>query len=500
MAPSNYEALVTKLHSAFRSGVTRSVAWREKQLKALLRMYDEQEEKIVQALANDLQKPRHESIICELDTSRAELQLLLKNLDKWTAPEQPQKTFVNAMDGVQVVNDPLGVVLIMGAWNYPINLTMLPLQGAIAAGNCVVLKPSDLAEHTGRFLAETLPKYLDQECVKVVLGGVPETTELLRQKFDLIFYTGSTRVGQIVYEAATKNLTPVVLELGGKSPVYIDETANLEIAAKRIIWGKFMNFGQTCIAPDYILCTKSIEQKFLTITRQVLADWYGSDPKKSADLGRIISANHFKRLEGLLRSSGKIAIGGRTDENDLYIEPTILTDVKASDPIMQEEIFGPILPIYTISSLDEAIAFIEARDKPLVIYAFTADKEAQRRFKFDTTSGGLVFNDTMMHAAVECLPFGGVGASGTGHYHGKASFDTFVHKKSTLVRNFNAVGERLAAGRYPPYNDKKLASIRFMLQKLNFPLPKATTTCLNYIITFMLGALFVVFLNAVGLK
>lgn len=487
-----YELIVKRAYTAFGNGITRNVEFREKQLRALLRMYNENEEKIVQALAKDLKKPRQESILCEIDTTRAELKLLLKNLHKWADPEQPTKPFVNVMDGVCVVNDPYGVVLIMGAWNYPFNLTMLPLQGAIAAGNCVILKPSELAEHTAKLLAEILPKYLDSDCYQVVLGGVAETTELLKQKFDLIFYTGSTKVGKIVHAAANKNLTPVVLELGGKSPTYIDLTADITTTARRILWGKLLNAGQTCIAPDYILCTEKVEREFVKAAKEVLAEWYGNNPQSSSDLSRIISLNHFKRLEGLLKGSNKVAVGGRTDQDDLYIEPTILTDVKETDPIMQEEIFGPILPIVRVNSLNEAFDFIRARDKPLVIYAFTNDKEVQRRFKFCTTSGGLVINETLMHAQVECLPFGGVGASGMGRYHGQYTFDAFVHKKSCLVKDLGALGEKLASGRYPPYTEKKLSSIRFLLQKLQFPVQ---FNFLKYVVAFAFGALFVVLFN-----
>lgn len=492
---TSYEAVLQRAHKAFNSGITRSVGFRETQLRALLRMYEDNEEKMVQALAKDLKKPRQEALLCEVDTIKSECRLLLKNLEKWAAPEEPAKTFVNVTDGVYVINDPMGVVLIMGAWNYPINLTMLPLQGAIAAGNCVVLKPSDLSEHTGQFLAETLPKYLDPDCYQVVLGGVPETTKLLEQKFDLIFYTGSTRVGQIVHAAANKYLTPTILELGGKSPTYIDSTADIVTAAKRILWGKFLNAGQTCIAPDYILCTKEVEREFINAGKSIVADWYGSNPKSSPHFCRIINLNHFKRLEGLLKTSGKVAVGGRTDEEQLFIEPTILTDVKADDPIMLEEIFGPVLPIIRVNSLDDAFDFIRSRDKPLVIYAFTNDKHVQRQFKFETTSGGLVFNETLMHASVECLPFGGVGASGMGRYHGKYSFDAFVHKKSCLVKDLKPMGERLAAGRYPPYSEKKLSSLRFLLGKLNIPIP---CNSLNYLIAFAFGALIAVIFSTLN--
>lgn len=259
-----------------------------------MRLYEENEVEMENALKADLRRHRQEAQILEIEFLKNDVKNTLMHLDEWTGPEEPPKTFVNAMDSVKIFKDPFGVVLVMGAWNYPLQLTLLPVAGAIAAGNCVVMKPSEVSENCARFIAEKIPKYLDPECYPVILGGVKETTELLKQKFDYIFYTGSGRVGKIVYEAATKNLTPVTLELGGKSPVYLDNTCDIAIAARRILWGKFINFGQTCIAPDYLMCTKEVEKKFLEEARKALDEWYGSDKQASPDLCRVVNQTHFQ--------------------------------------------------------------------------------------------------------------------------------------------------------------------------------------------------------------
>lgn len=290
---ASYDDVMTTANAAFLSGKTRSVSFRQKQLEALLRMYEENENEMVDALAKDLRRSRQEAITCEIGLMVNELRELITNLRKWAAPEKPDKSFVNILDDVYVFNDPYGVVLVLGAWNYPLQLTLIPVAAAIGGGNCVIIKPSEISPNCAKFMADKIPMYLDQECYQVVLGGVTETTELLKHKFDYIFYTGSTKVGQIIHAAANKHLTPVTLELGGKSPVYIDNTVDFEISVKRILWGKFINCGQTCIAPDYILCSKDVEAKVLEYAKKILGEWYGDDPKRSPDLCRIISQNHF---------------------------------------------------------------------------------------------------------------------------------------------------------------------------------------------------------------
>ncbi|PNF42212.1 Aldehyde dehydrogenase family 3 member B1 [Cryptotermes secundus] len=357
---ANYSDVVQKARSAFRNGRTKPIDFRERQLKQLLWMLEENTTAMVEAVGRDLWKSRLEALLLEINVLINEVKNVLFHLKEWTKPEKPSKGLVNAMDGLLIYNDPYGVVLIIGAWNYPIHLTLLPLVGAIAAGNCVILKPSEMSPASAELLAKLIPNYLDQECFQVVQGGVPETTALLKERFDYIFYTGSAAVGKIVRAAANEHLTPVTLELGGKSPVYIDNTVDMNITVKRILWGKCINAGQTCIAPDYILCPKEVQSSFVAKAREVLQEWYGSNVKSSPDLCRIISDKHYKRLVSFL-NNGRIAVGGETNSSERFISPTILVDVKPTDPVMQEEIFGPILPILNVDSPSEAISFINSR-------------------------------------------------------------------------------------------------------------------------------------------
>ncbi|XP_061505655.1 aldehyde dehydrogenase family 3 member B1 isoform X6 [Anopheles gambiae] len=460
----SFSDIVQQLRTTFNSGKTRDVDFRLNQLKALLRCYEENTAEMANVLAADLRKHKQEAHLLEIEFILNDLRNTLYNLREWVKPEKPEKSLVNVMDGVYIYKDPYGVVLVIGAWNYPLQLTLVPVAAAIAAGNCVVIKPSEVAPASAKFIAETLPKYLSQDCYRVVTGGPKETSELLKEKFDYVFYTGSGRVGKIIHQACSENLTPCTLELGGKSPCYLDGTANIAIAARRILWGKFINAGQTCIAPDYILCSKQVQKQFLEEARKVLNEWYGANPKDSPDLCRIINQNHFQRLTSLLKGAN-VAIGGETDLQDRYISPTILIDVKSTDPVMQDEIFGPILPILNVDNAYDAIKFINSRPPPLVMYIFTLDTKIQELFVTGTRSGSMCLNDTIMQYAVEALPFGGVGPSGMGSYHGKYSFDTFVHKKSCLTKDFNPIGEKLAASRYPPYSESKLSFLSTLLKK-----------------------------------
>ncbi|XP_035906580.1 aldehyde dehydrogenase family 3 member B1 isoform X7 [Anopheles stephensi] len=460
----SFSDVVQQLRTTFNSGKTRDVDFRINQLQALLRCYEENTAEMASVLASDLRKHKQEAHLLEIEFILNDLRNTLFNLREWVKPEKPEKSLVNMMDGVYIYKDPYGVVLVIGAWNYPLQLTLVPVAAAIAAGNCVVIKPSEVAPASAKFIADVLPKYLSQDCYRVVTGGPKETTELLKEKFDYVFYTGSGRVGKIIHQACSENLTPCTLELGGKSPCYLDGTANMAIAARRILWGKFINAGQTCIAPDYILCSKQVQKQFLEEARKVLKEWYGTNPKDSPDLCRIINQNHFQRLTSLLKGAN-VAIGGETDLQDRYISPTILIDVKSTDPVMQDEIFGPILPILNVDNAYDAIKFINSRDKPLSIYIFSENVQDRNRIIENTSCGGICVNDTMAHVAVEALPFGGVGPSGMGSYHGKYSFDTFVHKKSCLTKDFNPIGEKLAASRYPPYSESKLSFLSTLLKK-----------------------------------
>ncbi|XP_052841428.1 aldehyde dehydrogenase, dimeric NADP-preferring isoform X2 [Drosophila gunungcola] len=466
---ANFDDTLQRARLAFSSGKTRNVSFRRKQLENLLRCYEEHEQEIISALEADLRRPKQESLIVETEFMKNDIRHILFHLDEWVQSEKPSKPFVNLMDDVQIHNDPFGVVLVIGAWNYPLQLLLVPVASAIAAGNCVVIKPSEIAANCAKFIADVIPKYLDNDCYPVVCGGPGETAELLNQRFDYIFYTGSTRVGKIIHAAANKHLTPITLELGGKSPCYIDKSVELRTAVKRILWGKLINCGQTCIAPDYILCSKEMQEKFIAEAKDVLKEWYGENIQGSPDLSRVINANNFQRLLGLMKS-GRVALGGNYDAGERYIEPTILVDVKETDPVMEEEIFGPILPIFNVESAYDAIKFINSREKPLVIYVFSNSNKLVKEFRTNTTSGGFCSNETIMHVGVDVLPFGGVGMSGMGQYHGKYGFETFTHKKSCLGKNLAALGEKLASARYPPYSDRKGSILSFLLRKRR-PLP-----------------------------
>ncbi|XP_011141163.1 aldehyde dehydrogenase, dimeric NADP-preferring isoform X3 [Harpegnathos saltator] len=461
---TNYNDLVQQTRDAYNSGKTKPIEWRIKQLNQLLRMLKETSSSITAALEEDLRKSKFETYITEIEYVIQDIKYTLMHIKEWAAVEKPSKGLAFIFDSMDIRKDPYGVVLIIGAWNYPIQLTLTPMVGAIAAGNCVILKPSEVASASSRYLCETIPKYLDTECYHVLAGGVSETTEILKQRFDYIFYTGSATVGKIVREAANKHLTPVTLELGGKSPVYIDNTVNIEIATKRILWGKCINSGQTCIAPDYILCTPEVQDKFIDNAKKILKEWYGENPQESADLVRIVTDKHYQRLVDLL-DNGKIVVGGNVNSTEKYIEPTVLVDVKSTDSVMQHEIFGPILPIVNVNNAYEAIEFINKRENPLVLYIFSKNKGVRDLIINQTRSGGVCVNDTLMHFIVETLPFGGIGNSGMGAYHGKYSFDTFTHQKGCLYRTYNTLGENLAQCRYPPYSDTKMNILKQLLKK-----------------------------------
>ncbi|CAA2964361.1 aldehyde dehydrogenase [Olea europaea subsp. europaea] len=353
--------------------------------------------------------------------------------------------------------------MVISTWNYPFLLSLDPIVGAISAGNTVVLKPSEIAPATSSMLSKLIHEYMDSSAVKVVEGAVPETTALLEQKWDKIFYTGSCKVGRIILAAAAKHLTPVILELGGKCPVVVDKNINLEVAARRIISGKWCsNNGQTCVAPDYVITTKAFASKLIDALISELEKFFGKEPLKSQDLSRIVNSNHFNRLEKLLddeKVSDKIVHGGQRDETNLKIAPTILLDVPEDSLIMKEEIFGPLLPIITVNKIEDSISVINAREKPLAAYLFTDEKKLEEEFIGSVSAGGMSINETTLHVTDSSLPFGGVGESGMGSYHGKFSFDAFSHKKAVLRRSF--AGD--AAARYPPYTPEKLRLIKALL-------------------------------------
>ncbi|TFC59949.1 aldehyde dehydrogenase family protein [Cryobacterium sp. TMB1-7] len=422
---------VQRMRDGFDSGRTRPVAWRRAQLRALRRLLVENRAELRDALYADLRKSPTEADLTEIGILVREIDHTLKHLGRWLRPRRVPVPLVVLPSTAQIVREPLGVVTVIAPWNYPVQLLFAPLIGALAAGNTVVLKPSELAVATSSLIARLVPTYLDRDAVAVVEGGVPETTELLAQRVDHIFYTGNGTVGRIVLRAAALHLTPVTLELGGKSPVWVDDTADLASAARRIAWGRFVNAGQTCVAPDYLLTTPAVAARLEPLLVSAIAELYGADPRASRDYGRIVNVRQFNRLAGML-DQGRLVTGGLVDAAELYIAPTILADVDVASPVMTEEIFGPILPIVTVSGLDEAIAFITAREKPLALYAFTRSRAVARALLTRTSSGGVGIGAPMSHLAVPGLPFGGVGASGMGSYHGERSVAQFSHEKSVL--------------------------------------------------------------------
>ncbi|XP_047463683.1 aldehyde dehydrogenase family 3 member A2-like [Mugil cephalus] len=459
---SRQQQAVVRARKAFETGRSRPLEYRIHQLKNLQRLLNERRKEIVDALKKDLKRSDESSQLFELVTVEAEINLMLKNLKEWASARPASKTLVTLADTVYIQPEPLGVVLIIGAWNYPWAVTIQPLIGAIAAGNAAVVKPSEVCVHTAKVMEELLPVYLDKELYPVVTGGVPETQELLRQKYDHIFYTGNSTVGKIIMEAAAKHLTPVTLELGGKSPCYIDKNCDISMACRRITWGKYSNCGQTCIAPDYILCEPSIQDRVIEEVKKSIKEFYTDNPKTCPDYARIINQRHFKRIMNMMEGS-KIAVGGDNDESDCYIAPTVLRDVKPEAKVMQDEIFGPLLPIVLVSGLDEAITFINKREKPLALYIFAQDDKMIKKMRDQTSSGGLVANDCLQHFAISSLPFGGVGNSGMGAYHGKFSFDQLSHLRGCLIKKLN--NEAMNSMRYPPHTPKKLDWVRFFVLK-----------------------------------
>jgi aldehyde dehydrogenase (NAD+) len=453
---TEYDALTERLRKTFTSGRTRTLDWRRAQLRAFDRLLKDECGALEDALYADLGKNTTEAHTCEIGFVRADLEHTIRHLDSWLRPRRVPATIFLRPARSWIVREPLGLALIIGAWNYPVQLTLAPLVGALAAGNCVVIKPSELAERTSATLARLLPRYLDSDAVAVVEGAVPETTALLEQRFDHIFYTGSAAVGRIVMTAAARHLTPVVLELGGKNPAVVEPGVDLAAAARRIVWGKFLNAGQTCVAPDYVLAIGNTARALEPHLAAAVRTMYGADPAASPDFGRIIGTRHFDRLVPLL-DDGRIVVGGSHDRARRYIAPTVLADVDPGAPVMREEIFGPILPIVSVPDLRAAIDFINARDKPLGLYAFTNSTSTKRRLIAQTSSGAVTFGVPAGHVIGPGLPFGGVGESGLGRYHGEYSVDTFSHIKPVLDKPLAPDTWRIF---YPPFTAAKKRIIR----------------------------------------
>lgn len=432
----------------FQTGKTKEIEFRIQQLKQLRNAVVEHKAVVLEALRADLYKPEYETYATEIGVIK-EIDYALKNIKSWVKPKRAAVPLEQMPASGRIYPEPLGVVLIIGPWNYPFQLIISPLVGAIASGNCAILKPSEIAPHTSKVIANLIQNNFDPAYITVTEGDVEVSKQLLAEKFDSIFFTGGTAIGKIVMEAAAKHLTPVTLELGGKSPCIVDSDINIEHTARRITWGKFINAGQTCIAPDYLLVNTKIKAELLNNIKKCICEFYGDAPAKNADYARIVNAKHFSRLVKFLED-GEIIVGGETNPDERYIAPTVIDRVSLQMPVMQEEIFGPILPIIEYSDLTEAIAIINEKPKPLALYLFSRTKDIQKQVLQATSSGGVCINDTVMQVGVSSLPFGGVGDSGIGKYHGKASFDTFTHYKSVLNRSLGVDFK----WRYAPYAGK----------------------------------------------
>ncbi|HAR5212285.1 TPA: aldehyde dehydrogenase [Staphylococcus aureus] len=435
----------------FNTQQTKDISFRKDQLKKLSKAIKSYESDILEALYTDLGKNKVEAYATEIGITLKSIKNARKELKNWTKTKNVDTPLYLFPTKSYIKKEPYGTVLIIAPFNYPFQLVFEPLIGAIAAGNTAIIKPSELTPNVARVIKRLINETFDANYIEVIEGGIEETQTLIHLPFDYVFFTGSENVGKIVYQAASENLVPVTLEMGGKSPVIVDETANIKVASERICFGKFTNAGQTCVAPDYILVHESVKDDLITALSKTLREFYGQNIQQSPDYGRIVNLKHYHRLTSLLNSAQmNIVFGGHSDEDERYIEPTLLDHVTSDSAIMQEEIFGPILPILTYQSLDEAIAFIHQRPKPLSLYLFSEDENATQRVINELSFGGGAINDTLMHLANPKLPFGGVGASGMGCYHGKYSFDTFTHEKSYIFKS-----TRLESGVHlPPYKGK----------------------------------------------
>ena len=453
--------IVQQLRAGFRAGVLRDVESRRIQLQRLRELFVQEEDRLVDALVADIGKPRIEAYITEIAFTVTEIDHTLKHLDSWTRPEKVKVPLTFKPGKATLRPEPLGTVCIIAPWNYPVQLLFAPLIPALAAGNTAVLKPSEVTPSVAASIAELVPRYFDDSTVAVVTGAVDETTALLQERFDHIFYTGNSKVGRVVMRAAAEHLTPVTLELGGKSPAIVAADANIEVAARRIAWAKFLNAGQTCVAPDYVLVEDLVEDELLSKLADAVTAFYGDDPRQSDDYARIVDERHHDRLMKLLNDGGFDAtvFGGTGDRGSRYLAPTVLSGVKPDAAVMDDEIFGPILPVLSVSDVDEAIRFVNDREKPLALYAFSSEQDTLEHIVANTSAGGVTLNHAVLHLAVPDLPVGGVGESGMGSYHGKPGFDTFSHFKAVLDKATRPDPTLT----YPPYTATKQKIIRKFL-------------------------------------
>lgn len=443
----------------FNTGETFSYEFRKEVLKKLKDSIIKHETEIADALKKDLGKTATESYLSEIGMILEDISYTQKHLSSWMKPKSKSTPMTISPASSRVVNCPYGVVLVIAPWNYPILLSLQPLVGALAAGNCCVLKPSELAPASAEIIEKIVKEVLPEKYATVINGGVENSKALLEEEFDYIFYTGNTNVGRIVMKKAAEFLTPVTLELGGKSPVVVTRNANLRLAARRIAFGKLMNLGQTCVAPDYILVEREVHDQLIALLKEEIIKMYGARPLENMTYGKIINRRHYDRICNLI-DKNKVVFGGTCDDDSLRIEPTILDNVTSDDAVMAEEIFGPVLPIITINNLDEAFRFIQQRPHPLALYIFTEKKAEEERFVNGLLFGGGCVNDVIVHLSNPNLPFGGIGPSGLGEYHGKSTYETFSHKKS-IVKSATWIDMPL---RYPPYTEKSDKMLRFFMK------------------------------------
>ncbi|NPD45194.1 MULTISPECIES: aldehyde dehydrogenase [unclassified Lentimicrobium] len=453
----NYQEIIKSQQDFFNSNATKPLHFRKEQLKKFQSVLKSNEALLYKAIFKDFKKSEFETYATELGMIYEELIHHLKNIKLWSTKKYISTNLANFLGSSYIMPEPLGNVLVIGAWNYPYLLSLQPVISAMAAGNTVIIKPSELAPYTSQVMAKIINENFPTHYMQVWEGGIEETTEILKLRFDKIFYTGSAIVGKIVMKAAAEHLCPVILELGGKSPALVTKSASIKMTAKRLAWGKFLNGGQTCVAPDYILVDKSVKAKLIAELIKQIKKIHGEHPQKSEAFVRIINNRHYDRLLALLDEK-KIIFGGETDEKDLYISPTIMDHIEWNDKVMQEEIFGPILPIIEYENLEEAIKQVKSREKPLALYLFTHKRSTSKRVFSELSFGGGGLNECIMHLTNPGLPFGGVGYSGMGNYHGENGFKAFSHQKS-IIQKTNWFEPFV---KYAPYNGLKL----WLLKKL----------------------------------
>lgn len=447
------QRVVARVRRAYARGITRPLAWRRAQLDAMIRMLRDNKDAIIRAMSRDLGKPAAETALMEIGLVAGEARYVRARLPMWCARHYRPIHYLLQPALGWTIAEPKGVVLIISPWNYPLLLSLEPMVDAIAAGNAICLKPSEISPNISNLIERLIGRYLDTSAIQVVQGGPADTTALLAERFDHIFYTGGGRVGSIVMKAAAEHLTPVTLELGGKSPCFVDGSVDLRVAARRIAWGKFTNAGQTCVAPDYVLVTPDAAERLTDELGRAIHGFYGDDPRKSGGYGRIVSARHFERVMKLMPdpsdpATGTVVFGGESDRAERYIAPTVLTGVDPSAPVMREEIFGPILPVLQVADADAAVAFIDGRPRPLAAYVFSNRRRVRAMFERGTSSGALGYGIPLGHLLSSRLPFGGVGRSGIGAYHGRRGFLEFSHVKTVLSKPQFPDTLRLV---YPPY-------------------------------------------------